>query len=112
MSACYLPTGFIIRRVGELSSSHKRQQRLYRLTPREKEILGPYVHNNWRIRRIRYDDPVAKVLADDGMLYAPDVPPDNNGYVAYSIQDWTLSFLREHTDLVAPPGALLSGYER
>jgi hypothetical protein len=112
VSACYLPTGFIFHKIAESSSNRKRQGRLFRLTPREKDILGPYVHNNWRIRRIYHDDPVAKVLADDGLLYAPDVAPDNNGYLAYSIQDWVLTFLREHTGLVSPKDAPQTGFER
>jgi hypothetical protein len=112
VSACYLPTGFIFRKVADLSSNHKRHQRLYRLTPREKDILGPYVHNNWRIRRIYYDDPVARVLVDDGILYVPDVSSDNNRNLAYSIQDWALSFLQKHPELVSPKGAPLAGHER
>jgi Super-infection exclusion protein B len=113
VSACYLPTGFILHKIAESSSDRKRQQRLFRLTKREKEILAPYVHNNWRIRRIYYDDPVARVLADDGVLYAPDVPPDSNKHLAYGIQDWALSFLMKHSELVGPPnGGPQSGYER
>jgi hypothetical protein len=57
--------------------------------------------NKWFLLKLFFG--VAKVLADDGILYAPDVPPDTNKYVAYSIQDWVLSFLKKHPELVGAP---------
>ena len=58
------------------------------MTRREKEILSPYVQNDFRTRRILNTDPVAKGLVHDGVLYNPDA--------AYNIQDWVRAYLKEH----------------
>jgi len=97
---CYLPTRFILDWISESQADRKRKSRLQSLTEREKAILAPYVHNDFRTRRLLHTDPVARGLADDGVLYRPDVPRDQNGYEAYNIQDWARKYLREHRDLV------------
>ena len=66
------------------------------MTRREKEILSPYVQNDFRARRILNTDPVAKGLVHDGVLYNPGIVVYNNGYAAYNIQDWVRAFLKEH----------------
>jgi hypothetical protein len=100
---CYLPTRYILEWIPELQAGSKRKKRLQNLTGRERAILAPYVHNDLRTRRLLHTDPVARGLADDGVLYRPDVPRDQNGYEAFNIQDWARKYLREHMDLVGSP---------
>jgi hypothetical protein len=102
-SVCYLPTRLVLERASEWQTSQKRKKRLHNLTPREKQLLAPYVHNDFRTRRIPHTDPVAKGLADDGVLYRPDVPRDDSGHEAYNIQDWARMYFKKHKDLVAAP---------
>ena len=90
---CYLPSKYVLDKVSEIASNNKRHERLRHLTRREKEILSPYVQNDFRTRRILNTDPVAKGLVHDGVLYNPGVVVDNNGYAAYNIQDWVRTYL-------------------
>jgi hypothetical protein len=39
-------------------------------------------------------------LADDGVLYRPDVPRTPNGEEAYNIQDWARDYLKTHPDML------------
>ena len=100
---CYLPTRFVLEKVSEWQAARKRESRLQNLTGREKAILAPYLHNDFRTRRLLHTDPVARGLADDGVLYRPDVPRDEKGYEAYNIQDWARKYLKERMDLVSTP---------
>lgn len=97
-SLCYLPTRVILDGVSELAAHRKRCKRLKNLTRREKEILAPYIRNDFRTRRILHTDPVAKGLERDGVLYQPGVVRDNLGHEAYSIPDWVRTFLKKHSD--------------
>ena len=102
LSLCYLPTRLLLDEVSERHKQHKRNLRLQNLTKKEKEILAPYIYNDFRSRRIFYRDPVAKGLVDDGVLSAPDVPPDGSGCVAYNIQDWVRLSLKKNLEWVGP----------
>jgi len=93
---CYLPSKYVLDKVSEIASNNKRHERLIHLTRREKEILSPYVQNDFRTRGILNTDPVAKGLVHDGVLYNPGVVVDNNGYAAYNIQDWVRAYLKEY----------------
>jgi superinfection exclusion protein B len=73
---------------------------LHNLTGREQEILLPYIVNDFRSRRIGKTDPVAQGLADDGILYAPDVAIAADGGKAYNIQDWVRVYLKKRIELV------------
>ncbi len=100
---CYLPTRFVFEWVSEWQAGYKRKSRLESLTGREKAILAPYVHNDFRTRKILHTDAVARGLADDGILYRPDVPRDQAGHEAYNIQEWARKYLSEHKDLIGKP---------
>ena len=101
LSLCYLPTRAILDGVSERAARNKRHERLKRLTKKERELLEPYIRNDFRSRRIWYTDPVAKGLADDGVLSIPDVIDDNSGGRAYNIQDWARSYLKDHPEMFA-----------
>jgi hypothetical protein len=97
---CYLPTRYIFEKLPEWQAAQKQKRRLHNLTEREKAILLPYIANDFRSRRILRTDPVAQGLADDGILYAPNVAVDNDGGKAYNIQDLSRLYLKKHIDLV------------
>lgn len=97
---CYLPTRWLLEKFSESQEARRRHRRLHNLTPREQQILGPYIRSNYRARRLLHTDPVAKGLADDGVLYCPDVPRTQNGEAAYNIQDWARNYLKTHPDLL------------
>jgi hypothetical protein len=99
-SACYLPTRYLLEQLEDWRAWRKRKHRLENLTKREQEILLPYIVNDFRSRRINRFDPVAQGLADDGVLYAPDVAVAADAGKAYNIQDWARVYLKEHIDLV------------
>jgi hypothetical protein len=100
LSLCYLPTRYVFAKVSEFSSNRTRNERLHHLTRQEKKILAPYIDNDFRSRRMPFMDPVAKGLADDGVLYTPDVARDVNGGVAYNIHDWARLYLKKNPNLV------------
>jgi len=104
-AVCYLPTRAILDGVSERSAKNRQVARLHNLTKREKEILSPFVHNDYRSRRIIHSDPVAIGLVDDGILYCPSVPLDANNYRAYNIQNWALLYLANHLELINPRDA-------
>jgi hypothetical protein len=97
---CYLPTRYLFDKWENWRDWQKRKHRLRNLTKREQEILLPYIVNDFRSRRINRLDPVAQGLADDGILYAPDVAVAADAGKAYNIQDWCRVYLKEHIDLV------------
>lgn len=103
---CYLPTRHIFDWIEKWQLNRKRNARLHNLTKREKEILAPYIaeNNDFRVRRFVFSDPVAKVLADDGVLCVPNMERDTYGKIAYSIQDWARTYLKKNS-------ALLGKYE-
>lgn len=81
----------------------KQQKRLHALTVDERRILLRYVENDTRTQ-IFFDAPdlgAAQGLADDGVLYRPDVAP-NGVAVTYNIQEWALAYLNRNKGLVAP----------
>jgi hypothetical protein len=98
---CYLPTRHILDGFAEWQSNNKRSRRLHSLTKREKEILAPYIveKNDYKTRRFRHDDPVAKGLAEEGILYCPDIPRDQYGNVAYNLHDWARIHLKKQPEL-------------
>jgi hypothetical protein len=100
---CYLPTRFVFEKIADWQADSKRKDRLHNLTGREKTILAPYVHNDFRTRRIPHSDAVARGLADDGVLYRPDVPRDQAGCEAYNIQEWARKYLKDNNHLVGKP---------
>src|ERR1700687_3019338 len=63
----YLPTRWLLEKFSEWQAARVRHRRLENLTPREREILGPYIRSDYRTRRLPHTDPVAKGLADDGV---------------------------------------------
>jgi hypothetical protein len=95
---CYLPTRWLLEKFAESQESGKRHKRLRNLTPREQQILGPYIRGDYRTRNLPHTDAVAKGLADDGVLYRPEVPRTPNGEEAYNIQDWARNYLKTHPD--------------
>jgi Super-infection exclusion protein B len=97
---CYLPTRWLLEKFSESQEAGKRHKRLHNLTPREQQILGPYIRGDYRTRSLPHTDAVAKGLADDGVLYRPDVPRSPNGDEAYNIQDWARNHLKAHPDLL------------
>lgn len=101
----YLPTGPIATKIhdkiGQSDVERKRNNRLENLTKGEKELLEPYIRNDYRSRGILHSDTVAKGLADDGVLYAPDVVRDNLGHVAFNIQDWARLYLKKHPEILS-----------
>jgi hypothetical protein len=97
---CYLPTRLLLEKFSESQEASKRNKRLHNLTPREQQILGPYIRSDYRTRSLPHTDPVAKGLADDGVLYRPDVPRTPNGEEAYNIQDWARNYLKTHPDML------------
>ena len=99
-SICYLPTRYLFEKWEDWQAWQKRKRRLHNLTKREQEILSPYIVNDFRSRRINRFDPVAQGLADDGILYAPDVAVAADAGKAYNIQDWARVYLKGHTYLV------------
>jgi hypothetical protein len=101
---CYLPTRLIVERMQSWETDHevqrKYEKRLKRLTKREKEILAPYIVGDFRTRRFPDRDPVAKGLADAGILYCPQVTEDVYGNAAYNIQDRVLEYLKANPHIV------------
>jgi hypothetical protein len=83
---CYLPTRRVFEWEERWRANRKRNKRLHNLTSDEQSILAPYIKSNMRTDRIIYSDAVAKGLADDGILYIPDVSRDTLGRIAYNIQ--------------------------
>jgi hypothetical protein len=80
----------------------KQQKRLHALTVDERRILLRYVENEIRTQ-IFIDAPdlgAAQGLADDGVLYRPDVALDGVA-VTYNIQEWALAYLSRNRGLVA-----------
>jgi len=98
---CYLPTRWLLEKFSEWQAARTRHRRLEHLTPREQDILGPYIRGDYRTRRFSHTDPVAKGLADDGVLYCPNVPRTNDGKEAYNIQDWARKSLKSHLNLLS-----------
>jgi predicted CXXCH cytochrome family protein len=68
---CYLPTRWLLEKFSESQEAGKRHKRLDNLTPREQQILGPYIRGDYRTRNLPHTDAVAKGLADDGVLHQP-----------------------------------------
>lgn len=99
-AACYLPAGAVLRKVEKTFSKRAWHQRLHRLTPEEKRILSLFVEPHRRSQTISRADAVAKGLADDSILYAPDVPATQTGEISYNIQDWVMTYLRDHRELL------------
>ena len=87
-------------RISQSEVENRRNYRLQNLTRREKELLEPYIREDYRSRRILYSDPVAKGLADEGVLCTPSVDRDSLGHIAYNIQDWSRSFLKKHPEIL------------
>jgi hypothetical protein len=88
------------------TSSRKEAKRLHALTVDERRILLRYVENETRTQ-IFHDAPdlgAAQGLADDGVLYRPDVAP-NGVAVTYNIQEWAFAYLSQNKGLV---GAVVS----
>jgi len=85
-------------------AEEKRRRRLHALTADERRILSPYIEDEVR-SRILHSAPdlgAAQGLADDGILYRPDVLRREQIAVAYNIQEWALAYLRKNKGLVAP----------
>jgi len=101
-SFCYLAARRIHEWDGNRKSNSRRNKRLHNLTKREKEILAPYIAevNDFRVRRFLFSDPVAKVLADDGVLSIPSMERDMYGKIAYSIQGWAREYLKDNPTLL------------
>ena len=97
---CYLPTRLLLEKFSDWQATRLRHKRLENLTPREQQILGPYIRNDYRTRNLPHTDAVAKGLADDGVLYRPDVPRTPSGEEAYNIQDWARTYLKAHPKLL------------
>jgi hypothetical protein len=97
---CYLPTRLLLEKFSDWQAARLRHKRLENLTPREQQILGPYIRGDYRTRGLPHTDAVAKGLADDGVLYHPDVPRTPNGEDAYNIQDWARNYFKKHPHLL------------
>lgn len=82
----------------------KQHHRLHSLTTDERRILSGYVAEEVRSRIFHAAPDLAAVqgLADDGILYRPDVLQDEAVAAAYNIQEWALAYLSKKKNLVAP----------
>jgi hypothetical protein len=101
-SLCYLPTRFILEGTNEFVDHRKKVKRLADLTNDEKRILAGFMDNNTKSRRINREDGVAKGLAEEGILYIPDIPCNSIGQMAYNIYDWARLHLKKNPHLVRP----------
>lgn len=80
----------------------ERKKRLHRLTADERRILSQYVESESRTVMFHSvpDTGVAQGLAEEDILYRPDIPPDGIA-VAYSIYEWALAYLTKNKQLIA-----------
>jgi hypothetical protein len=84
-------------------AERKQQQRLHALTADERRILSGYVADEVR-NKIFHNAPdlgAAQGLADDGILYRPNVMRDEKVAVPYNIQEWALAYLSKNKGLIA-----------
>jgi hypothetical protein len=81
----------------------KGQRRLHALTADERRILSGYVMNEVRtqIFTAAPDIGAAQALANDGVLYRPDVMQGEPVAVPYNIYEWALDYLSKNRGLVA-----------
>jgi hypothetical protein len=96
---------FLGRLLFDFWQKKKRQRRLHHLRTDEREILRPYVQSARRSVAIMQGHlGIAQGLADDGILYRPQLPASLGpapALVPYNILDWVLSYLIKHPELVA-----------
>ncbi len=79
----------------------KLERRLGRLTADEKIVLGMYVKNDVRSRGWSGDSVgTAQGLADDGILYRPDVASSHWTAPPYNITNEALTYLQMNRQLV------------
>ncbi len=81
----------------------KGQRRLHALTGDERSVLSRYVVNEARTQ-ILHDAPdlgAAQALANDGILYRPNVMQNGPVAVPYNIYEWALEYLSKNKGLVA-----------
>jgi len=95
----YLPAGAVLHKIEMAYAKHGWYQRLHRLTPEEKCILNLFVEPHMRSQIISRANAVARGLVDDGILYAPNVPGTVRE-ISYNIQDWAMTYLRGHRELL------------
>jgi hypothetical protein len=81
----------------------KGRWRLHRCTADERRVLSGYVQNEVRsqVFHAAPDLGAAQALANDGILYRPDVMNDGAA-VTYNIQEWALEYLSKNRRLIAP----------
>jgi hypothetical protein len=93
---------FVGRRLFDKWQQRKRRQRLHHLTTDERGILRPYVQNHYRSYPIVEGHlGIAQGLADDGILYRPQLPTQPTAFVPYNIVEWALEYLTKHPQLLA-----------
>jgi hypothetical protein len=80
----------------------KGQRRLHALTADERRILSGYVVNEVRtqIFHAAPDLGAAQALANEGILYRPEVMQDEPVAVPYNIFEWALKYLSKNKGLV------------
>jgi hypothetical protein len=84
----------------ESAARRVREERLHRLTHDEKTVLLRFLTNPpTRTARFIGQRSIAQGLADDGILYKPDIADLGNG-VSYNILNWALDYLAKHRDLL------------
>jgi hypothetical protein len=64
-----------------------RQERLHKLTPREKEIFLGYILNDTRTQYLDYSDGVARGLEAEGFIFMSSNVGDLDSW-SYNIQPW------------------------
>lgn len=90
------------RQVFQFWQQKKRLRRLHRLTADERGLLRPYVQQSCRSYPIVEGHlGIAQGLADDGILYRPQLPIALAALVPYNIMEWALVYLTKHPQLVA-----------
>jgi Super-infection exclusion protein B len=95
----YLPTRHILQGVDDWDAKRKKQARLEDLTKDERKSLGQYIAGNCRTVWFDHQDAVAKGLAEEGILYCPDVPRRHTGQVAYNMHEWVRQYLKKRPKL-------------
>ena len=91
----YLPTRYVLQGMDDWDATRKKHSRLQDLTKDEKETLNEYIGRNCRTVWFDHRDAIAKGLAEEGVLYCPDVPRRQAGEVAYNMHEWVRRYLKK-----------------
>ncbi len=96
----YLPTRHVLQGIDDWDAKRKKHSRLQDLAKDERKVLSQYIAENCRIAWFDQQDATAKGLAEEGVLYCPDVPRKHNGYIAYNMHEWVRHYLKKRPTLL------------